>query len=306
MKHLFIVNPIAGGKDSTETIEAYVRSAFAQCKEPYEVYRTTGPHDAEETVRRTAHSGEAVRVYACGGDGTFNECVNGAAGCDNIAVAPIPIGTGNDFCRMFGEEKNLYLDFPALLQGTTHKIDLIAVNGRFSSCICSAGIDARVGINVHRYSSLPFCKGGGAYVVSAVVELFKGITRNMTLTCGDFSFSGKATLCCVCNGRYYGGGFNPSPDAMPDDGILDIYFVREMNLLQVATAIGAYAKGRADEFPKYITHLKGDSVTVEFDEEEIINVDGEGFHAKKAEIKLIPQALNLIIPKGLTFFESSC
>ena len=306
MKHLFIVNPIAGGKDSTEIIEALACSAFSQRKEPYEVYRTKEPHDAEETVRRMAQSGEAVRVYACGGDGTFNECVNGAAGYDNIAVAPIPVGTGNDFCRMFGEEKNLYLDFPALLQGTTHKIDLIDVNGRYSSCICSAGIDARIGTNVHRYSSLPFCKGGGAYVVSAVVELFKGITRNMRLTCGDFSFSGKATLCCVCNGRYYGGGFNPSPDALPDDGILEIYFVRDMNLLQVATAIGAYAKGRADEYPQYITHLRGDSVTVEFDEEEIINVDGESIKAKKAEIKLIPQALNLIIPKGLTFFESSC
>ena len=54
-----------------------------------------------------------------------------------------------------------------------------------------------------------------------------------------------------------------------------------------------------------VSFKEGDSVTVEFDEEEIINVDGEGFKAKKAEIKLIPQALNLIIPKGLTFFESS-
>ena len=92
MKHLFIVNPIAGGKDSTETIEAYVRSAFVQCKEPYEVYRTTGPHDAEETVRRTAHSGEAVRVYACGGDGTFNECVCGAALKSNVAVVLVSTG----------------------------------------------------------------------------------------------------------------------------------------------------------------------------------------------------------------------
>ena len=189
--------------------------------------------------------------------------MNGAAGHDNIALAPIPTGTGNDFCRMFGEQSRLFLDLPSLLQGSTHKIDLISVNGRYSACICSVGIDARVGTNVHKYTSLPFCRGGGAYVASAVVELLKGITRPMKVTCGDFSYDGPATLCCVCNGRYYGGGFNPSPDAMPDDGILDIYFVRNMNLLQVATAIGKYAKGQADRFPQYITHLKGDSVTID-------------------------------------------
>ena len=304
MKYVFIVNPVAGGKDSTEAIQAMALSAFSQSDESFELIRTAGPHDAEEIVRLIAESGEQAQIYACGGDGTFCECVNGAAGYDNIALAPIPIGTGNDFCRMFGEESRFYLDLPALVHGSTHKIDLISVNGRYSACICSVGIDARVGTNVHKYTSLPFCHGSGAYVASAVVELLKGITRPMKLTCGDFSYDGQATLCCVCNGRYYGGGFNPSPDAMPDDGILDIYFVRNMNLLQVATAIGKYAKGQADLFPQYITHLKGDSVTIEFEEEEVINADGEAIFAKKAEMKLIPRALNLIVPKEVTFFAS--
>ena len=305
MKHIFIVNPVAGGRDSSESIRAQALSAFSQSVDSFELHRTVGPHDAEEAVRRIAESGEQACIYACGGDGTFSECVNGAAGHDNIALAPIPTGTGNDFCRMFGEQSRLFLDLPSLLQGSTHKIDLISVNGRYSACICSVGIDARVGTSVHKYTSLPFCRGGGAYVASAVVELLKGITRPMKVTCGDFSYDGPATLCCVCNGRYYGGGFNPSPDAMPDDGILDIYFVRNMNLLQVATAIGKYAKGQADRFPQYITHLKGDSVTIEFAEEEVINADGEAIYAQKAEMKLIPRALNLIVPKGLTFFDGN-
>ena len=304
MKHVFIVNPIAGGKDSSGLIRGLALSAFAQSDEPFELYRTSAPHDAEEKVRQIAESGEEARIYACGGDGTFSECVNGAAGYPNVALAPVPIGTGNDFCRMFGEESRLYLDFPALLDGTTHPIDLISVNGRYSACICSVGVDARIGTNVHKYTSLPFCRGGGAYIASAVVELLKGITRPMKITCGDFSYDGKATLCCVCNGRYYGGGFNPSPDAMPDDGILDIYFVRDVNLLQAAIAIGSYAKGQSERFPQYITHLKGDSITIEFHDEEVINADGEAIFARKAEISLIPGALNLILPKGLTFFKT--
>ena len=80
MKHIFIVNPVAGGKDSTEAIQAMALSAFSQSDESFELIRTAGPHDAEEIVRRIAESGEQARIYACGGDGTFCECVNGAAG----------------------------------------------------------------------------------------------------------------------------------------------------------------------------------------------------------------------------------
>ena len=304
MKHYFITNPVAGRYDCTEQIRGQAISAFSQQEDTFEIFTTSAPLEATKKVRSIAESGETARIYACGGDGTFNECVNGAAGYDNIALAPIPTGTGNDFCRMFGEQQKLYLDLPSLLNGTTHKIDLINVNGHYCSCIASVGIDARIGTHVHSYSHLPFCKGAGAYVVSAVVEILRGITRRMKFTCGDFTYNGKATLCCICNGRYYGGGFNPSPDAMPDDGILDIYFVRDMNLLQVATAIGKYAKGQADRFPQYITHLRGDSVTIEFAEEDVINADGESLYAKKAVFQLVPQALNLIIPKGMTFFES--
>ena len=104
MKHLFIVNPIAGGSDKTEEIRAKVVSAFAQRKdEEWEIYVTKAPQDATAKILAEAESGEELRVYACGGDGTFNECASGAVGKANVAVCPHPTGTGNDFCRMFGQ-----------------------------------------------------------------------------------------------------------------------------------------------------------------------------------------------------------
>ena len=305
MNHLFIVNPIAGGRDQTEHIYAQALSAFSARPDSFEIYTTVTPLDATKKVRQLAESGEEWYIYACGGDGTFHECINGAAGFENISVAPIPTGTGNDFCRMFGPQQELYLDFPALVSGVPHKIDLIDVNGHLCAGIASVGIDARVGTNVHSYTHLPFCKGPGAYIASAAVEILKGLTRKMKVTCGKFSYDGDVTLCCVCNGRYYGGGFNPSSNAMPDDGILDIYFVRKMNLIQVVSAIGEYAKGRAEDFPEYITHLRGDSVTITFEDRDVINADGETILADRAIFRIIPQALNLIIPKGMTFFQKN-
>ena len=260
------------------------------------------PGDATEEVRRRAETGENYRIYSCGGDGTFNECVSGAVNKSNIALCPFPFGTGNDFCRMFGEEQKLFTDMDAVIAGTEHDIDVIDCNGRYSINICSVGIDARIGTNVHKYSSIPLIGGATGYVVSAIVEICKGISRHMVIRSSDYAADGKFALVCACNGRYYGGGFNPSTDAMPDDGILDIYIVSDVNLLTLAALIGKYAKGRGDELPKYITHLRSDHVSIEFDEDNVINLDGEAMSAKKVDMKLIPKAVKMIVPRGMRFF----
>ncbi len=304
MKHLFIVNPAAGKQDKTDYIRSLAASEFCGSTDSYEVYVTKAPMDAPEKIRADAESGEPLRVYACGGDGTFNECVCGAALLPNVALCPFPTGTGNDFCRMFGEEKDLFRGFDALVNGTVHPIDLIDCNGRYSANICSVGIDARIGTDVHTYTGIPLVSGSGAYVLSAVVNILRGVNRPMHVRCGDYDVETKFALIAACNGRYYGGGFNPSIAAMPDDGILDIYIIPEVSLLTLARLIGKYANGRADEHPEHIIHLQGDSLQIDFPEENVVNVDGEAIYAKSVAMKLIPKGLNLIVPRGMHFFDN--
>ena len=299
MKHLFIVNPAAGGHDATEAVRALVQEAFRNRSDPFELYVTRAPHDATEKIRRGAAAGEGLRVYACGGDGTFNECVCGAAQLQNVAVCPFPTGTGNDFCRMFGADAELFRDVYALLEGHVRPIDLISCNDSYSANICSVGIDARIGTDVHKYSHLPLIGGAGGYVISAAVNACKGIATGMHVRCGDYDAKANCSLICACNGRFYGGGFNPSTSAMLDDGLLDIYIVKGVSLFTLARYIGKYASGRADEFPWLITHLRGTELSIDFDEEDVINLDGEALRATRVEMKLLPQALNLIVPRGL-------
>ena len=157
---------------------------------------------------------------------------------------------------------------------------------------------------MHEYGSIPFLGRASAYVVSAAVNVFKGIASPMTIRCGDFFRSGKTTLACACNGRFYGGGFNPSLRARPDDGIMDIYIVKKVNLIEFAVLIGQYAAGKADELPKYVTHLRSaEPLEMEFDRTEVINVDGEAMKADKVTMRMVPKALKLIVPKGMQFFE---
>lgn len=306
-KHLFIVNPVAGGRDATEDVRRKAQLAFAGREDEYEIYVTEAPMDAPEKIRAESESCEKLTVYACGGDGTFNECVCGAALRENVAVCPFPTGTGNDFCRMFGSDAELYRDLDAILAGHEQPIDLINCNGRWCANICSVGIDARVGADVHKYSRLPLVGGAAAYVVSAAVNVFKGINTGMKVKVRDFVSAGKHALVCACNGRFYGGGFNPSIDARPDDGLLDILVVREVSLAKLPFLIGKYAKGRADELTKYVTHLRDTSLCISFDEENVINIDGEVIYAKDVEMTLHRAAARLVVPRGMSFFaEAEC
>lgn len=303
MKHLFIVNPIAGGKDKSAEVRAKVESAFRTRADSYEVYVTKAPMDAVDKIRREAASGEELRVYACGGDGTFNECVNGAALLPNVAVCPFPTGTGNDFCRTFGAEQELFRDLDAILDGDVHPIDLIDCNGRYSVNICSVGIDARIGTSVHKYTKLPLVNGPISYVISAIANVFQGIARPMTIRCGGETIRGPQSLACACNGQFYGGGFHPSLTARPDDGVLDIFIVKKVSLPLFAALIGKYAAGKAAEMSKYVYHLQGDAIEIDFEKEDVVNLDGEALYAKEVRMKLIPGALRLIVPAGMYFFE---
>ncbi len=305
MKHLFVVNPTAGGRDKTEEVRAKVRAAFAgRDDEEVEIYVTQGPMDATRKIEEEAKRGEHFRVYACGGDGTFNECVCGAALKSNVAVCPFPTGTGNDFCRMFGQEKELFRDLEALLDGSEVPIDLLDCNGRYSANICSVGVDARIGTDVHKYSKIPLIGGATGYVVSAAVNMFKGIATQMAVSCDDVDLRGKHTLVCACNGRFYGGGFNPSLNARPDDGIMDVYIVKKVSLIQFATLIGKYAKGQADEMPQFIKHIRSSQeLTIRCEKEDVAQLDGEALRAREFHIRLVPKAMNLIVPRGMNFFQ---
>ena len=303
MKHLFIVNPVAGGKDKTAEVRAKAERAFQTRAESYELYVTKAPMDAVDKIRREAASGEELRVYACGGDGTFNECVNGAALLPNVAVCPFPTGTGNDFCRTFGEEQELFRDLDAILNGDVHPIDLIDCNGRYSVNICSVGIDARIGTSVHKYTKYPLVNGPASYVVSVIANVFQGISRPMTIRCGGQTIRGPQSLACACNGQFYGGGFHPSLTARPDDGVLDIFVVKKVSLPVFAALIGKYAAGKAAELSKYVFNAQSDSLEIDFETEDVVNLDGEAMYAKEVRMKLIPGALRLIVPAGMRFFQ---
>ena len=301
MKHLFIVNPVAGGKDRHEYVAEQARLALESSADAYEVYITTAPMDACAKIEAEAASGEQLRVYACGGDGTLNEVVNGAAGHANAAVTHFPGGSGNDTIKIF-DDPAAFTSIERLLDAEEARFDLIRCNGSYALNVLSIGFDARVGTDIARFKRLPLVSGKGAYILSIFSNMLHGLTADYTVTLDSGEvFSGRKTMICVCNGRWYGGGFNPVPEAEPDDGLLDVLVVEKVNLLQVATVVGHYQKGRYADYPSLIYHARCRSLRIECVKESVVNIDGEAAYTTDAKIELIPQAIRFFYPKGLTY-----
>lgn len=299
MRHLFIVNPVAGGRrgDCSDLVDK-ISSFMSGRDEEWDIYVTVAPMDAAEKVKREAIKGEPLRVYACGGDGTLSECAHGAAGFSNAAVTHYPCGTGNDFVRMFGESAALFSDIGALLKGEAAPMDIIDVNGRRCINIASVGIDARVGVDVHKYSKIPLIGGAGGYYVSLIVNLIKGVNRRFTVTTEEGTTEGLFTLICACNGRFYGGGFNPTREALPDDGLMEILIVGKTSRLTIARYLKDYSNGDYALHPKLIKHISGKHIRIEDNTEFTVNIDGEAMHTRRVDMRLIPRGLNFIYPRG--------
>lgn len=301
MRHVFIINPAAGRKNRTRQLMEQIETVFPAGE--VEILVTQGTGDAERLARAALEQGDPVRLYACGGDGTLNEVVNAVAGKDWAAITNVPMGTGNDFLRLFGKEgKKRFTDLVALREGEEYSFDLIDCNGKLGLNTVCVGVDARVAEDVHRFKRLPLIGKKLAYILSLISTVLKGITRNMTVEMGSIHRQGETTLVCVCNGQYYGGGFRPIPEARPDDGILDVLMVKDVSLLEFAGFVGKYAAGRYKECPeRLVTSWHGDGVTISSKEEMVAVVDGEVLRDRVFHIKLSPQKVNFFIPKGVTY-----
>lgn len=305
MKHEFIVNPASGKRSHVKQAVERIREGCGRNGVNYAITLTECAGDAARIAKSIAQRGDEARVYAVGGDGTLCEVVQGAAGAEGVAVTNLPAGTGNDFLRMFGAHaKDAFWDLDELLQNPKQKaFDLIDCNGRLGLNVVCAGVDARVAADVDRFKALPLVRGKGAYILALAQNvLFKGIARDMRVQIGDAVWDQPTAILCICNGRYYGGGFLPVPDAMPDDGIFDVLLVPKVSLLTFARFVGDYSTGKYADYPELITaYHTGETILYESKEEITTVVDGEVMRAKRFAVKISEKKLNFFWPRSVSY-----
>ena len=221
-------------------------------------------------------------------------------GDDNAALSVIPVSTGNDFLKNFGDDLEKFRDAENLWDGPQFPIDAIDVNGRIALTIACSGIDARVARDVHKYSESPLLDGKSSYIYSLAVNfLFKGIASHWTVTLDDVAVKGDWSLVAVCNGRYYGGGFMPVAEARMDDGVLNTLVGKAVTRRTFLKFVGPYSKGDYHKFPHAAHCSTPKVIRIQSDKPDIVTcLDGECVTNQDVTIKMADKKLNFFGPAG--------
>jgi diacylglycerol kinase (ATP) len=325
MKHIFILNPVAGkGRASTDVLPDIIRAVKSAGVE-YEIHRTVNIGDARRYVRNRCEdaAGAPVRFYAVGGDGTVNEVLNGLYGFENAELAVVPAGTGNDLIRNFGAKAD-FLDIARQIEGVSAKIDCLrfekldaegrTVESGYALNMLNFGFDAEVVSRAAHIKETPFVGGTAAYA-GGVLQALIG-KRPLPLRVevdviggpdgagGMRVFEDAYLLAGACNGRYSGGGFEGMPEARLDDGAMDVLLIRDMTRRRFLSLVGKYRKGAYKDAPLmqgYYSHCiaKGAVFAPRDGIPMHTAIDGEPALTGAVRVTVVPAAVNLSLPAGL-------
>ncbi|NTV89462.1 MAG: diacylglycerol kinase family lipid kinase [Clostridiales bacterium] len=297
MKHIFIINPVAGKGKTYKLIPEihdYFTNSSKYTSEDYIIETTKYPGHATE-LARSYSAGEACRIYSVGGDGTLNEILNGIAGSAS-SLAVIPAGSGNDFIRSVIPDIQAKDLIPRTIEGEDRLIDIAGTNGKFYINIASMGFDAQVVHNTNYFKKLPLISGKLAYVFGLISAIFGSSSKHLEIDIDGSKTTINALLVAVGNGKYYGGGMLALPSADISDGVFEICCIEKMRRLKMFMFFPKFMKGEHSSL-KEVHFYKGKKVSVVSREPIAMNVDGEVSIVSKAEYEIIPQGLRFTFIK---------
>jgi YegS/Rv2252/BmrU family lipid kinase len=209
--------------------------------------------------------------------------------------AVIPAGTGNDFSRTLFSTSNTQDILIQTIDGKEHLIDIAKINNRYFINISSVGLDAEVANTTNRLKNTGMFRGSFAYLAGLFATLLKYNSHVLKVTIDGQTFEKESLLLAIANGKFYGGGIQPTPEANISDGLLDICFVTKMSIFKILKLLPLYIKGKHSGL-KYVSFYRGKKIEVSNSREMALNIDGEITIVKQAVCEIIPKAISMVIP----------
>jgi YegS/Rv2252/BmrU family lipid kinase len=285
MLHFFIINPVAG-RINKESVVKHITSTCDSLNYNYSIKLTEYSGHAEKLAYDIAKNESDLRVYSIGGDGTLNEVANGIlkSGNLNVSLIPVPCGSGNDFVRSIGFKRETKFEdiFKLALNCKTDLIDVCTVNDRYFLNISSMGFDADVVLNSFKFKKNKMLPKRLAYIFSVFSTFITMKEYVLKITVDDMYLGSKSmTLLAVANGKYYGGGIVPAPDADIRDNLMDVCLVEKVMKVKVPVFFPKYAKGKHGSL-KEVSFIKCKNLRITCLNGEVpLNIDGEVSYANE-------------------------
>lgn len=276
MKHIFIINAIAG-KGQYKKLLPNIEKVCKEEKIDYEIRYITETLSGADIARE--YKDEENIIYVVGGDGTLTRTLSGVVGTKN-KLGIIPSGSGNDTYRAI-----------KMLPHGENDIDLGKINNTYFINVACTGLDAEVGNNVDvlRNTIIPKSQ---LYNASIVYTFIKFKFKKVLFKTNIKTISSKYSIISICNGAYYGGGFNIAPKSQLTDGLLDIYYVEKMNRFKIIPLLLKLKKGK-HEGKRRVHKFRTNYIELEIEDDVIFNIDGEKLEGNKFIIDVLPKAITV-------------
>jgi len=290
-----VLNPSSGRERGPEHVELLT----TKLKHRYDdvtIVVTSGDGDAERAATIAVADG-CDALFVAGGDGTLNEAMNGlvtAGGLAEMVVGIVPFGTGNDFAAALGIPLETEPALEILLEGRERAVDLGEVNGRVFVNTSGGGFIAEVSAAVT--PQLKTIAGRLAYLIGGAQVLFEfePVGASVTLSPGPVQVSRSLYTFAVCNSRLIAGGRLIAPNALIDDGMLDVCLIEAMSAIEFVALARKVADGEHVKDPR-VLYYQAQSVRVELDRAVHVNTDGEVFEDTRCDYRVLPGAARFLV-----------
>lgn len=296
-KIVFLVNPVSG-VSKKDAVVRETESFFTQNEVDFETIETNASGNYE-FLRYKIQQENITDVVVIGGDGSVNQVVR-ALHSEPIRFGIIPVGSGNGLALAAGLSKSISRSLDVILKGKAGYIDAFKVNDHFSCMLSGLGFDAHV---AHDFANKAV-RGLLTYTQQSIIQFFKAQPYQFEIVVDDFSFFTDAFFISVANGNQFGNNFTIAPQAILNDGLLDVVIVQKMNKAKLPFAILKQLRGNNklqklvdDITQKNILYFQTPSMTIRNLKYAPLHIDGEPVETnEELHIEIIRNCFQLIQP----------
>ena len=294
VKSKLIVNPVAGtdaAPDHLETMNRRLRGGIGRL----DIVITVSEGDASDAAAQAVEDGYD-HLFVAGGDGTLNEALNGVArvdgGFETVTFGVIPLGTGNDFATALGLPEDVDAAIDLLLEGHASRVDVGRVNDRYFVNVSAGGFLAEVSDAVN--PRLKTVAGKLAYLIGGAQVLldFEPVHARLHTPDGDDQAMDLYAF-AVCNSRLVGGGRLIAPDAVIDDGQLDVCLIQGMPTLDFVALLRRVSEGDHVDDDR-VRYFRTRELELIFDAPIKVNSDGQVLEAERCRYEIMPRAARFL------------
>jgi len=303
-RHLFLINPAAKRiKGRVKPVKDAIAAFFA--KHTWikrDVYVSEWCRDSVTYIQQyiAGANGEPVRIHVMGGTGALFEVINSVVGLPNVEVASYPYGKANVFLKYFGaKNEKLFSSINSQVFDASVPMDILRCGNNYGICYGMAGAEAHANVLGDKMMRLGL-PGDLSYTLAGMIMVLSGrASQKYFIEIDGNRIEGDFISVMAANAPCYGLNMHPAVDAHPDDGVLDVYVVKNAPMIKLIRRIPGYTRGNYRKMPDLVTHYRAKKIKLSSDEVMCMSVDAEHFYGMSIEYEVMPHAFQFVCPVGI-------